>query len=79
MVYLPTNLSKQSQNEDIPGITAKKEDQLEIFGSNQNIFVPKITVSCDKLGDTSTVTTNNQHDDSSIQLMDLLKSFSLLH
>ena len=62
----PTNLSKQSQNEDIPGTTAKKEYQLEIVGSNQNIFVPKNTVSCDKLGDTSTVTTNNQHDDSSI-------------
>ena len=61
----PTNLSKQSQNEGIPGTTAKKEDQLEIVGSNQNIFVPKNTVSCDKLGDTSTVTTNNQHDDSS--------------
>ena len=36
------NLSKQSQNEDIPGTAAKKEDQLEIVGSNKNIFVPKI-------------------------------------
>ena len=74
----PTNLSKQSQNEDIPGTTAKKEDQLEIVGSNQNIFLPKNIVSCDKLGDTSTVTTDNQHVDSSIvthQNMDLLMSF----
>ena len=75
----PTNLSKQSQNEDIPGTTAKKEDQLEIVGSNQNIFLPKNTaVSCDKLGDTSTITTDNQHVDNSIvtyQHMDLLMSF----
>ena len=29
------------------GTAAKKEDQLEISGSNQNIFVPKIQF-CDK-------------------------------
>ena len=46
----PQNLSKQNQNENIPGI-ADKKDQLEIVGSNNNIFVPKNTVSCDKLGD----------------------------
>ena len=50
-IYSPTNLSKQSQNEDIPGTTAKKEDELEIVASNKNIFIPKNTVSCDKLGD----------------------------
>ena len=42
----PQNLSKQSQNENIPGIADKK-----IVGSNNNIFVPKNTVSFDKLGD----------------------------
>ena len=65
------NLSKQSQNDDIPGTAAKKEDQLEIVGSNKNIFVPKNTVSCDKVGDTRSttdfeVTTDNQHVDSCI-------------
>ena len=72
----------QSQNEDIPGTTTKKEDQLETVGSNNNNFVLQNTVSCDKLGDTSTidfeVTTDNQHVGSSIvtyQHMDLLMSF----
>ena len=77
------NVSKQSQNEDIPGTAAKKEDQLEIFGSNKNIFVPKNTVSCDKLGNTVSnidfeVTTDNHHADSSIvtyKHVDLLMSF----
>ena len=62
------NLSKQSQNEDIPGTAAKNEDQLVIVGSNKNIFVSK---NCDKLGDTISitdfeVTTDNQHVDSYI-------------
>ena len=45
--YLPQekHLSKQSQNENIPGTAAKKEDQLEIVGSNKNILVSKNTVS----------------------------------
>ena len=67
----PQNVYKQSQNEGIPGTVAKKEDELEIVGSNKNIFVPQNTVSCDKLGDTIStidfeVTTDNQHVDSSI-------------
>ena len=65
------NLSKQSQNEDIPGTAAKKEDQIEIVGSNKNVFVPKNPVSCDKLGDTIStsefeVTTDKKHVDSCI-------------
>ena len=75
-------LSKQSQNEDIPGTAAKKEDQLEV-GSNKNIFIPKNAASCDKLGDTISTTdfevnTDNQHVDSCIvtyKHMDLLTSF----
>ena len=64
------NLSKQSQNEDIPGTAAKKEDQLEI-GSKKNVFVPRNTVSGDKLGDTIStiefeVTTDDKHVDSCI-------------
>ena len=43
-IFSQKNLSKQSQNEDIPGTAAKKEDQLEIVGSNKNIFAPKNTV-----------------------------------
>ena len=67
----PQNLSKQSQNEDIPDTAATKEDQLEIVGSNKNIFVTKTTGSSDKLEDTIStidfeVTTDNQHVDSSI-------------
>ena len=68
----PQNLSKQSQNEDIPGTAVKKEDQLEIVGSNKNIFVPKNTVFFNKLGDTigiidfEVTTDDNQHVDSSI-------------
>ena len=66
----PQNLSKQSQNEDIPDTATTKEDKLEIVGSNKNIFVTKNTVSCDKLEDTISnidfeVTTDNQHVDSS--------------
>ena len=80
------NLSKQSQNEDIPGTAAKKEDHLEIVGSNNNIFVPKDAVSCNKLRDTISaidfeVTTDNQHVDSSIvtyKNVDLLMSFLLI-
>ena len=84
MAYPPHPKKKiiQSQNEDIPGTTTKKEDQLETVGSNNNNFVLQNTVSCDKLGDTSTidfeVTTDNQHVGSSIvtyQHMDLLMSF----
>ena len=84
MAYPPPQkkIYPKSQNEDIPGTTTKKEDRLEIVGSNNNNFVPKNTVSCDKLGDTSTidfeVTTDNQHVGSSIvtyQHMDLLMSF----
>ena len=44
MVYLPPKIYPNSQNEDIPGTAVKKEDQLEIVGSNKNIFVPKNTV-----------------------------------
>ena len=77
------NLSKQSQNEDIHGTAANKEDQLEIVGNNHNVFVPKNTVSCDKLGGTIStidfeVTTDNQHVDSCIvtyKHLDLLLSF----
>ena len=47
----PQNLPKQSQNENIPETAAKKEDQLETVGTNKNIFVPKNTVFCNKLGD----------------------------
>ena len=79
----PPNLSKQNQNKDISGTAAKKEDQLEIVGNNKNIFVPKNTVSCNKLGDTIStidfeVTTDNQYVDSSIvtyKHVDLLMSF----
>ena len=77
------NLSKQSQNEDIHGTAANKEDQLEIVGNNHNVFVPKNIVSCDKLGGTIStidfeVTTDNQHVDSCIvtyKHLDLLLSF----
>ena len=48
----PQNLSQQSQNEDILETTAKQEDELEINGSNKNIFVPKNAASCDKRCDT---------------------------
>ena len=70
-IFPPQNLSKQSQNEDIPDTAATKEDQLEIVGSNKNIFVTKNTVSSDKLEGTistidSEVTTDNQHVHSSI-------------
>ena len=79
----PQNLSKKSQNKDIPATGAKKEDPLEIVGSIKNIFVPKNTVSCNKFGDTKSiidfeVTTDNQHVDSSIvtyKHVDLLMSF----
>ena len=82
-IFSLQNLSKQSQNEDIPGTAAKKEDQLEIVGSNNNIFVPKNAVSCDKLGNTISTTdfevnTDNQHVDSCIvtyKHMDFLTSF----
>ena len=81
----PQNVSKRSHNEDIPGTAAKKEDQLEIFRSNKNIFDPKNTVSCNKLGDTIStidleVTTDSHHVDSSIATykhVDLLISFFL--
>ena len=69
----PPNLSQQSENEDIQG-TAAKKDQLEIN-------VPKNAVSCDKLGDTNIndfETIDNQYVDCSVviyQHMDLLKSF----
>ena len=61
----------------------KKKEQLEIVDNNNNIFVPKNIVSCDKLGDTIgtidfEVTTDNQHVDSSIvtyKHMDLLSFF----
>ena len=72
MVYLPPKIYPNSQNEDIPGTAVKKEDQLEIVGSNKNIFVPKNTVFFNKLGDTigiidfEVTTDDNQHVDSSI-------------
>ena len=80
-ISFPKNLPKQSQNTDIPGTAAKKEDQLGIVVSKENIFVPNNTVSCDKLDNKITIDfelTDNQHVDSSLvtyQHMDLLMSF----
>ena len=83
-IFSPKNLSKQSQNEDIPGTAAKKEDQLEIVGSNKNIFAPKNTVPwANKIGDTINtidfkVITDNQHIGSSIVIykhVELLMKF----
>ena len=42
MVYLPPKIYPNSQNEDIPGTAVKKEDQLEIVGSNEKFLFQKI-------------------------------------
>ena len=72
MVYLlPKIYPNRVRMKTFQELLLRKEDQLEILGSNKNIFVPKNTVSCNKLGDTIStidfeVTADNEHVDSSI-------------
>ena len=84
MVYLlPKIYPNRVRMKTFQELLLRKEDQLEILGSNKNIFVPKNTVSCNKLGDTIStidfeVTADNEHVDSSIvtyEHLDLLIIF----